>query len=133
KIVGWFHGRMEFGPRALGARSILGDPRSPAMQANMNLKIKFRESFRPFAPVVLAEHAADWFEMRAGESPYMMLVAPVRKEHHVPIGVHDSRTMRQDPDLTARCRSAPSSAWAARSPSTSTCGCWPPPTATSRP
>ena len=102
KIVGWFHGRMEFGPRALGARSILGDPRSPAMQANMNLKIKFRESFRPFAPVVLAEHAADWFEMRAGESPYMMLVAPVRKEHHVPIGVHDSRTMRQDPDLTAR-------------------------------
>src|SRR5207249_6593237 len=102
QVVGWFQGRMEFGPRALGARSILGDPRSPRMQATMNLKIKFRESFRPFAPVVLAEHAHEWFDMRAGESPYMMLVAPVRKEHHVPIGVHDSRTMRQDPDLTAR-------------------------------
>ena len=69
---------MEFGPRALGARSIIGDPRSPKMQATMNLKIKFRESFRPFAPIVLQEHAHEWFEMREGqESPYMLLVAPV--------------------------------------------------------
>ena len=64
KVVGWFQGRMEFGPRALGARSILGDARSPQMQATMNLKIKFRESFRPFAPVVLQEHAHEWFDMR---------------------------------------------------------------------
>src|SRR5262249_2068122 len=61
RVVGWFHGRMEFGPRALGARSILGDARSPKMQATMNLKIKFRESFRPFAPCVLQEHAHEWF------------------------------------------------------------------------
>src|SRR5262249_10312936 len=81
KVVGWFQGRMEFGPRALGARSILGDPRSPKMQATMNLKIKFRESFRPFAPAVLAEHAHEWFGLRPGEeSPYMLLVAPVRDE-----------------------------------------------------
>ena len=78
KVVGWFQGRMEFGPRALGARSILGDPRSPRMQATMNLKIKFRESFRPFAPCVLAEHAHEWFDLEPGqESPYMLLVAPV--------------------------------------------------------
>jgi carbamoyltransferase len=77
RVVGWVQGRMEFGPRALGARSILGDPRSPAMQRIMNLKIKFRESFRPFAPAVLAERAADYFEL-AAESPYMLLVAPVR-------------------------------------------------------
>ncbi len=76
KVVGWFQGRMEFGPRALGARSILGDARSPAMQATMNLKIKFRESFRPFAPSVLRERAAEWFELDS-ESPYMLLVAPV--------------------------------------------------------
>jgi carbamoyltransferase len=79
KIVGWFNGRMEFGPRALGARSILGDPRSPAMQAVMNTKIKFRESFRPFAPSVLSHRASDYFEL-SGESPYMLLVAPVREE-----------------------------------------------------
>ena len=103
KIVGWFHGRMEFGPRALGARSILGDPRSPAMQADMNLRIKFRESFRPFAPIVLAEHAPEWFELRPGtESPYMALVAPVHERHRVPIGADDLRTMQQDPDLCAR-------------------------------
>lgn len=78
KIVGWFQGRMEFGPRALGARSILGDPRSPRMQTQMNLKIKFRESFRPFAPSVLRERAPDFFELDA-DSPYMLLVAPVRK------------------------------------------------------
>jgi carbamoyltransferase len=80
QVVGWFQGRMEFGPRALGARSILGDARSPKMQSVMNLKIKFRESFRPFAPVVLREHASDFFELReTDESPYMLLVAPVRK------------------------------------------------------
>ncbi|HEV2827370.1 MAG TPA: carbamoyltransferase [Pyrinomonadaceae bacterium] len=78
KIVGWFQGRMEFGPRALGARSILGDPRSPRMQSQMNLKIKFRESFRPFAPSVLRGRVSDYFEMDC-ESPYMLLVAPVRK------------------------------------------------------
>jgi carbamoyltransferase len=77
-VVGWFQGRMEFGPRALGARSILGDPRSPRMQSVMNQKIKFRESFRPFAPAVLLDHVDDWFERTAGEeSPYMCLVAPV--------------------------------------------------------
>ena len=79
KIVGWFQGRMEFGPRALGARSILGDPRSPSMQKTMNLKIKYRESFRPFAPSVLREDVADWFDL-AEDSPYMLLVADVRPE-----------------------------------------------------
>lgn len=76
QVVGWFQGAMEFGPRALGARSILGDPRSPKMQHDMNVKIKFRESFRPFAPVVLSESAADWFDLEV-ESPYMLLVAQV--------------------------------------------------------
>jgi carbamoyltransferase len=75
---------MEFGPRALGARSILGDPRSPRMQAQMNLKIKFREGFRPFAPTVLRERVADYFELDC-DSPYMLLVAPVKKEHQVPM------------------------------------------------
>src|SRR5436309_13800220 len=79
KVVGWFQGRMEFGPRALGARSILGDPRSPRMQSQMNLKIKFRESFRPFAPSVLRERVSDYFELNC-DSPYMLLVAPVRRE-----------------------------------------------------
>jgi len=79
KVVGWFQGRMEFGPRALGARSIIGDPRSPRMQSQMNLKIKFRESFRPFAPSVLRESVADFFEMDC-DSPYMLLVAPVKSE-----------------------------------------------------
>src|SRR2546423_5427653 len=79
KVVGWFQGRMEFGPRALGARSILGDPRSPRMQSQMNLKIKFRESFRPFAPSVLRERVGDYFELNC-DSPYMLLVAPVREE-----------------------------------------------------
>jgi carbamoyltransferase len=77
KVVGWFQGRMEFGPRALGGRSILGDPRSSRMQSMMNLKIKFRESFRPFAPSVLRERVADYFELDC-DSPYMLLVAPVR-------------------------------------------------------
>ena len=81
KVVGWVQGRMEFGPRALGTRSILGDARSPTMQSVMNLKIKFRESFRPFAPVVLRENVDEYFEMRPGEdSPYMLLVAPVRED-----------------------------------------------------
>jgi carbamoyltransferase len=77
--VGWFQGRMEFGPRSLGARSILGDPRSPTMQKNLNLKVKYRESFRPFAPAVLREDAADWFELDC-DSPYMLIVADVRKD-----------------------------------------------------
>jgi carbamoyltransferase len=86
KVVGWFQGRMEFGPRALGGRSILGDARSSKMQSVMNLKIKFRESFRPFAPIVLREHVDEYFEMRPGEdSPYMLLVAPVREELRKPI------------------------------------------------
>ncbi len=75
--VGWFQGRMEFGPRALGGRSILGDPRSPTMQRDLNIKVKYRESFRPFAPSVLAEQASDWFEISC-DSPYMLLVADVK-------------------------------------------------------
>jgi len=78
KVIGWFHGRMEFGPRALGGRSIIGDAQSPKMQEVMNLKIKFRESFRPFAPSVLREKCAEWFDLKE-ESPYMLLVAPVAK------------------------------------------------------
>ena len=77
KAVGWMQGRMEFGPRALGGRSILGDPRSPAMQKQLNLKVKYRESFRPFAPSVLAEEVSNWFEIEA-DSPYMLLVADVQ-------------------------------------------------------
>jgi carbamoyltransferase len=79
EIIGWFQGRMEFGPRALGARSILGDPRNPQMQSQMNIKIKFREGFRPFAPSVLREKVSQWFELDT-DSPYMLLVAPVRKD-----------------------------------------------------
>lgn len=83
KIVGWFQDRMEYGPRALGARSILGDPRDVRMQSAMNLKIKFRESFRPFAPAVLAERAGDYFDLDA-ESPYMLLTAPVKESRRLP-------------------------------------------------
>ena len=79
QAVGWFQGRMEFGPRSLGARSILGDPRSPTMQRNLNLKVKYRESFRPFAPAVLRENVSDWFEIDS-DSPYMLIVADVRKD-----------------------------------------------------
>lgn len=79
KVIGWFQGSMEFGPRALGNRSIIGDPRNPAMQSKMNLKIKFRESFRPFAPAVLREDAPEYFELDS-DSPYMLVVAPVRQE-----------------------------------------------------
>src|SRR5262249_57284017 len=82
KAIGWFQGRMEFGPRALGSRSILGDPRAPDMQKRLNLKIKYRESFRPFAPSVRYEDVAEWFEL--GEaSPYMLLVADVAEKHRV--------------------------------------------------
>jgi carbamoyltransferase len=84
KVVGLLSGRMEFGPRALGARSILGDARREDTQSRMNLKIKFRESFRPFAPAVLAEKSAEYFEL-AGDSPYMLLVAPVRAERRRPM------------------------------------------------
>ncbi|HAD59900.1 MAG TPA: hypothetical protein DCG12_11700, partial [Planctomycetaceae bacterium] len=85
-VVGWFQGRMEFGPRALGARSILGDARSTKMQSVMNLKIKFRESFRPFAPIVLREFVDEYFQMRKDEdSPYMLLVAPVQEERRLPM------------------------------------------------
>ena len=83
-VVGWFQGRMEYGPRALGARSLLGDPRDPEMQSRMNLKIKFRESFRPFAPSVLADRAGDYFVMPRGcDSPYMLVVAPVAPNQRV--------------------------------------------------
>src|SRR2546430_4963143 len=82
KVIGWFQGRMEFGPRALGSRSIIGDARSPKMQAQMNLKIKFRESFRPFAPCVLHDHVSEYFDLDV-ESPYMLMVAPVTLEKRV--------------------------------------------------
>jgi carbamoyltransferase len=84
KALGWFQGRMEFGPRALGARSILGDARSPSMQKQLNLKVKYRESFRPFAPAVLAEDAPKYFKIDS-ESPYMLLVADVADEHRIPM------------------------------------------------
>ena len=79
KVVGWFQGRMEFGPRALGARSILGDPRLPSMQKNLNLKIKFRESFRPFAPSILKDDLSEWFDIKS-ESPYMLMVAKINSK-----------------------------------------------------
>ena len=103
RIVGWFQDRMEFGPRALGARSILGDPRSPHTQATMNLKIKFRESFRPFAPAVLNERAHEWFDLDTRhESPYMLLVTPVAEARRVTLSEADVRTMSTDPDLRRR-------------------------------
>jgi carbamoyltransferase len=103
KIVGWFQGRMEFGPRALGARSIIGDPRSEKMQTTMNLKIKFRESFRPFAPIVLRDEAHKWFGIDAKhESPYMLLVAPVLEEHRLAATDAQLETMKHDPDLRNR-------------------------------
>src|SRR5438046_1971857 len=84
KVIGLHQGRMEFGPRALGGRSILGDARSPKMQSVMNLKIKYRESFRPFAPAVLREHVSDWFELDR-DSPYMLLVADVVKQRRLEV------------------------------------------------
>jgi carbamoyltransferase len=102
KVIGWFQGRMEYGPRALGCRSIIGDARSPRMQQVMNLKIKFRESFRPFAPCVLREHAAEVFEMDPGEdSPYMLIVAPVREELRIPLD-QEAKSRLEDPDLRIR-------------------------------
>ncbi len=100
QVVGWFHGRMEFGPRALGARSILGDARNATMQATLNLRVKFRESFRPFAPAVLAEDAANFFALDR-ESPYMLLVAGVREELRRNPTADDLR-LGVDPDLRKR-------------------------------
>jgi len=82
KVIGWFQGCLEFGPRALGARSIIGDARNPEMQSKINLKIKYRESFRPFAPTVLKENVSDWFDLER-ESPYMLLVAPFREDRRI--------------------------------------------------
>jgi carbamoyltransferase len=102
KVVGWFQGRMEYGPRALGCRSIIGDARSTRMQQVMNLKIKFRESFRPFAPCVLREFADTFFDLQPDEdSPYMLFVAPVRPEWRLPLSEEDIQKMR-DPDLRIR-------------------------------
>ncbi|MEJ7913214.1 MAG: carbamoyltransferase C-terminal domain-containing protein, partial [Chitinophagaceae bacterium] len=92
KILGYFDGRMEFGPRSLGARSIIGDARNKDMQSQMNLKIKFRESFRPFAPAVLAEDAADYFEIDT-DSPYMLLVAPIVEGRRLPVENSSSEDM----------------------------------------
>ena len=103
KAVGWFQGRMEFGPRALGNRSILGDPRSPAMQKNLNLKVKYRESFRPFAPAVLRDKAAEWFELDV-DSPYMLLVAPVAKPHLRPMSQAEEALFGIDKLNVARSR-----------------------------
>jgi carbamoyltransferase len=89
-VIGWFQGRMEFGPRALGGRSILGDPRSRAMQTTMNLKIKFRESFRPFAPSVALESVNDFFQLDS-ESPYMLLVAGVQEKRRLPVSANGNQ------------------------------------------
>jgi carbamoyltransferase len=90
KVVGWFQGRMEFGPRALGARSIIGDARSPKMQKVLNLKIKYRENFRPFAPIVLKEDANQYFDLNT-ESPYMLIVAPVLESRRISQNDHGSK------------------------------------------
>ena len=95
KAIGWMQGRMEFGPRALGARSILADPRSAIMQSQLNLKVKYRESFRPFAPAVLSEHVSEWFEHEA-DSPYMLFVAPIRESRRHPISALDAAQMGLD-------------------------------------
>ena len=95
KAIGWMQGRMEFGPRALGARSILADPRSALMQSQLNLKVKYRESFRPFAPAVLSEHVSEWFEHEA-DSPYMLFVAPIRENKRHPIIALDAAQMGLD-------------------------------------
>lgn len=100
QIIGWFQGRMEFGPRALGCRSIIGDPRSPKMQSVMNLRIKYRESFRPFAPSVLQEDASEYFDLE-GESPYMLLVADVAKKRLRPLSEEDEQAMASE-DLRER-------------------------------
>ena len=101
KIVGWFQGRMEFGPRALGGRSIIGDPRNPKMQSVMNLKIKYRESFRPFAPAVLADQVSDWFE-QSEPSPYMLIVAPVAEKRRIAMSDAEQRLFGIDKLNVAR-------------------------------
>ncbi len=100
KVIGWFNGRMEFGPRALGGRSIIGDPRSEAMQSQMNLRIKFRESFRPFAPCVLAEDVCEYFDLDR-ESPYMLIVADVKRELWIELN-EEQRKLMKHPDLRKR-------------------------------
>ena len=100
KVIGWFHGRMEFGPRALGGRSIIGDARSEEMQSQMNLRIKFRESFRPFAPSVLEEDADKYFQLKE-QSPYMLLVSPIRNELRTELSDADKEAMK-NPDLLKR-------------------------------
>ena len=100
KVVGWFQNRMEFGPRALGSRSIIGDARNETMQSTMNLRIKHRESFRPFAPSVLIEDVGEYFELDR-ESPYMLLVADVRKERRCAL-TEDQKALQQNPDLRKR-------------------------------
>ena len=103
KVVGWFQGRMEYGPRALGCRSILGDARSPKMQSVMNVKIKYRESFRPFAPIVLREAATDWFDIQPQhESPYMLIVADVADGKRTQLSPDQLLLMSQSADLCAR-------------------------------
>ena len=101
KVIGWFQGRMEFGPRALGGRSIIGDAQSPAMQEVMNLKIKFRESFRPFAPTVLRERVSDYFELDC-DSPYMLLVAPVAKSTRRQLTEKEQKLFGMEKLLTIR-------------------------------
>jgi len=101
KIIGWFQGRMEFGPRALGGRSIIGDPRNPRMQSVMNLKIKYRESFRPFAPAVLAEQVSGWFE-QSQPSPYMLIVAPVAASKRIAMSEAEQRLFGIDKLHVAR-------------------------------
>jgi carbamoyltransferase len=103
KVVGWFRGRMEYGPRALGARSIIGDARSPKMQSVMNLKIKYRESFRPFAPIVMREKASEWFEIDPQhDSPYMLIVAPVVQARRTSLTEEQKLTLQQSADLCER-------------------------------
>lgn len=101
RIIGWFQGRMEFGPRALGGRSIIGDPRNPRMQSVMNLKIKYRESFRPFAPAVLAEQVGDWFA-QSQPSPYMLIVAPVATSKRIAMSEAEQRLFGIDKLHVAR-------------------------------
>lgn len=103
KVVGWFQGRMEYGPRALGARSIIGDARSPKMQSVMNLKIKYRESFRPFAPIVMREKASEWFDIAPQhDSPYMLIVAPVQEKKRTKLTDAQMQTLQQSADLCER-------------------------------
>ena len=103
QVIGFLQGAMEFGPRALGARSLLGDPRNPVMQSDMNLKVKFRESFRPFAPAVLREHVHEWFGTRTAEdSPYMLFVAPVNDEHRRPLTSEEQARKGIDKLMTLR-------------------------------